>query len=104
MPLDRFALPLDQIAEFSRRWQVREFALFGSAVRDDFGPDSDVDVLLDFAPDARRTLFDLVDMRDELQTIFGRPVDILTRGSVEASTNRFRREAILSSAEVVHVR
>ena len=92
MPLDRFALPLDQIAEFSRRWQVREFALFGSAVRDDFGPD------------ARRTLFDLVDMRDELQTIFGRPVDILTRGSVEASTNRFRREAILSSAEVVHVR
>ncbi|MEE8363667.1 MAG: nucleotidyltransferase family protein [Dehalococcoidia bacterium] len=91
-----------RIAEFCRKWQVAEFALFGSALRDDFGPDSDVDVMVTFASEARRSLFDLVQMRDELQGLFGRDVDLITRPGIERSANWIRREAILSSAETVY--
>lgn len=55
------------LADFCRRWQVSELALFGSVLTANFGPDSDVDILVSFAPEARRTLFDLVAMRDELR-------------------------------------
>lgn len=96
-------LPKDKIAEFCRKWQIREFSLFGSVLRDDFRPDSDVDVLVDFEPEAGRTLFDLVAMIDELKSIFGRDVDLLTRKAVEHSRNYMRRKEILSSAEVVYV-
>jgi len=102
MGMNRPELPLDGIRAFCERWKVRELALFGSALRDDFGPDSDVDVLLSFADDAEWSLFDLARMKRELEAIFGRQVDLLTRPGVEASRNRLRREAILSSAEVIH--
>ena len=95
-------LPDDKIAEFCRKWNVVEFALFGSVLRDDFRPDSDVDVLVSFAPDSRVSLFDWPDMQDELQAIFGRPVDLLTRRGVEKSENPFRRKSILDSARVVY--
>ena len=72
----------EQIAEFCRKWQIVEFSLFGSALRDDFRPQSDVDVLVTFAPDARHSLFDLVAMEEELSGIFGRKVDLLTRRSL----------------------
>jgi len=95
-------LPDEKIAEFCRKWNVVEFALFGSVLRDDFRPDSDVDVLVSFAPDSRVSLFDWPDMQDELQAIFGRPVDLLTRRGVEKSENPFRRKSILDSARVVY--
>jgi len=95
-------IPLSSIRVFCERWKVRELALFGSALRDDFGPTSDVDVLLSFADDAQWGLFDLARMQRELKAIFGREVDVLTRPAVEASRNPLRREAILSSAEVVY--
>jgi predicted nucleotidyltransferase len=82
---------------------VVKFELFGSVLRDDFRPDSDVDVLLSFAPEAHPTLFDLVEMQDELKAIFGREVDLLTRRGVERSLNRTRRRAILSGAEPLYV-
>jgi len=85
------------IADFCRKWQVTEFALFGSVLRHDFGPDSDVDVLVSFAPDVRYSLFDLVDMQDELRVLFGRDVDLVTRRAVERSMNAWRRQAILGS-------
>ena len=103
MARPRIDLPRERIAEFCRRWKVREFSLFGSVLRDDFRPDSDVDVMVDFEPDAKRSLFDLVSMMDELKEIFGREVDLLTRRAVEQSRNYIRRKAILSSREVVHV-
>ena len=93
----RIPIPEVAIADFCRRWKVTEFALFGSVLRDDFGPDSDVDVLVSFAPDARYSLFDLVHMQDELQEAFGRDVDLVTRRAVERSMNPWRREAILGS-------
>ena len=93
----------EKISEFCKRWKIKELALFGSVLRDDFKPDSDVDVLVDFEQDSGRTLFDLVNMIDELKNIFGRNVDLLTRKAVERSRNYIRRKEILSSAEVVYV-
>ncbi|MCY3729003.1 MAG: nucleotidyltransferase family protein [Nitrospira sp.] len=95
-------IPRDEIASFCKRWQVTELALFGSVLRDDFGPDSDVDVLARFEEEARHTLFDLDRMEEELTTIFGRKVDLVSWRGVEQSQNYIRRKAILGSAEVVY--
>ena len=92
-------IPKERLREFCRKWKVTEFALFGSVTRpEEFRADSDVDVLVRFAPDEHWTLFDMVDMREDLCEIFGRDVDLLTRRSIERSTNPIRRESILSSA------
>jgi predicted nucleotidyltransferase len=99
----RIPVDCNKIAEFCRRWKIAEFALFGSVLRDDFRLDSDVDVLVTFAPDAEWGLFDMVDMQDALEKIFGRKVDLVSRRGIEASRNYIRRKAILSSAEVIHV-
>jgi predicted nucleotidyltransferase len=92
-------IPKEQIAEFCRKWKVREFSLFGSVLRDDFGPDSDVDVLVSFEPAATWDLFDLVAMRDELMAMFGRSVDLVEK---EGLRNPFRQRRILSTREVIY--
>ncbi len=94
-------LPIDQIPTFCDRWQVAEFALFGSVLRDDFRPDSDIDVMVQFHPEAHPTLFDLVAMEDDLKILFQRGVDLVTRKGIETSRNYRRRQAILSSAQVI---
>ncbi len=96
-------VPIDEsrIAEFCRKWQITEFALFGSVLRTDFKPGSDVDVLVTFASDAHPTLFDLARMADELESTFGRRIDLHTRRGVEQSRNPYRRNEILSSARVI---
>jgi hypothetical protein len=98
-----FEIPSDKIADYCRRWKITELALFGSALRDDFNLESDIDVLVTFDRDARWTLFDMVDMREELKEIFGRDVDLVSRRGIESSQNYLRRKEILSSAKVIHV-
>ena len=98
----RIVIPTEGIAAFCERWQVTELALFGSVLRDDFGPDSDIDVLVSFKDGARHTLFDMVDMEEELRGVFGRDVDLVSRRGIERSSNHLRREAILESAEIIH--
>ncbi len=71
-------------------------------LRKDFGPNSDVDVLVSFEEDVKHTLFDLDDMELELKEIFGREVDLVSRRVVEASLNYLRRNSILKSAQVIH--
>ncbi|MEO0457513.1 MAG: nucleotidyltransferase domain-containing protein [Cyanobacteria bacterium P01_A01_bin.114] len=95
-------LPLPEIAEFCDRWSVAEFALFGSVLRDDFRSDSDIDVLVDLDRERHHTLIDLVDMQADLEVIFGRKVDIVTRRGIEHSLNYLRRDSILSSAVLVY--
>ena len=95
----RIEFPIDQVVEFCKRWQVDEFSLFGSVLREDFRPDSDVDVLVSFSPAAPWSLFDLVTMQDELHEIFGRPVDLVER---EGLRNPFRKRNILSSREIIY--
>ncbi len=93
----------ERLASFCARWRILELDLFGSALRDDFGPESDVDLLEVYAPDARITLFDEALMEEELAALFGRPVDLLSRRAVEESPNWIRRQAILESAEPLYV-
>lgn len=101
-PNRNFAWPVDDVAGFCRRWQITRLGLFGSVLREDFGPESDVDILARFHPAAKHTLLDLERMEDELESILGRSVDLLSWRGVERSRNRHRRTAILGSVEVVY--
>ena len=95
-------IPSRQIEAFCRKWRIAELSLFGSVLREDFGPDSDVDVLVSFAPEADWGLLDHAAMEEELATMLGRDVDLLSRRAVERSTNRIRREAILGAVEAIY--
>lgn len=99
----RIELPQEQIADFCRRWKITELALFGSALREDFGASSDVDFLVSFAPDAEWSLLDHVQMEEELKALIGREVDLISRRAVERSENQIRRSAILDSAKPLYV-
>lgn len=96
---DRIKVSPSQIVDFCHRWQITEFALFGSVLRDDFRPDSDIDVLLSFSPDSAWSLFDWVDMRDELEDLFRRKVDIADK---EGLKNPYRRYEILQTQRVIY--
>ena len=91
----------DAVAAFCQRWHVAELALFGSVLRDDFGPGSDIDVLVRFETGAVPGLR-FVSMASELSHLFGRPVDVMTRSALERSPNYIRRKEILESAEVIY--
>ncbi|MGB3492093.1 MAG: nucleotidyltransferase family protein [Elainellaceae cyanobacterium] len=95
-------LPMEQIAAFCHTWQVTELALFGSVLRDDFHPDSDIDVMVQFHPDAHPRFSTLDQMEAELKTLFQREVDLVTRQGIESSRNYLRRHEILSSAQVIY--
>lgn len=96
-----FRIPVDpeKIADFCRRWRIRELSLFGSVLRDDFRPDSDVDVLVVFEDDAVLGWRDWERMEQELAATFGRPVDLVEKDAV---TNPFRRHHILKTHRVVY--
>ncbi len=91
-----------EIDTFCDKWNIAEMCLFGSILRDDFNQDSDIDILVAFAPDAQWSLLDMVEMKAELQEILGRKVDLLTRRAVERSNNWIRKRAILESAECIY--
>ncbi len=95
-------LPTPEIISFCENWKITEMSVFGSVLRDDFGPDSDVDVLVTFKPEATWTLMDMVDASDQLEKILGRPVDLVTRPAIERSENWVRRAEILNSAEQIY--
>jgi predicted nucleotidyltransferase len=95
-------LPGSQIADFCQRWHIRELALFGSVLRDDFRPDSDLDILVTFAPEANWSLLDHLRMERELATLLNRKIDLFSRQAVERSHNWMRRLEILNTAEVVY--
>jgi predicted nucleotidyltransferase len=102
MSVNAIELPMEKIAEFCDRWQVIEFSLFGSVLRGDFRPDSDIDVMVQFHSEAHPTFSTLDQMEAELKTIFRRDIDLITRHGIEASRNYLRRQAILSSAQVIY--
>ncbi len=99
----RVPISHEKLAEFCRRWKVAELALFGSALRSDFTPASDVDLLVTFEPEADWSLLDHVAMEDELSAMLGRKVDLVSRRAIERSTNWIRRKAILETAEPLYV-
>lgn len=96
----RIDLPQRQIADFCRRHHIRELALFDSVLRDDFGPESDVDVLIDFEPgrDEKLTLLDLVGVQNELSEIMQRDVDLVLKDGLKP----FIREEVLGNSTMVY--
>ena len=88
-----------KINRICQKWKIREFSLFGSILRNDFNKTSDVDVLVSFEPNSKLSLMEIVQIKDELKTIFGREIDIVEK---EAIRNPFRKQEILSSREVIY--
>ena len=84
-------IPKSEIASFCKRWDIVKFSIFGSALSTNFSPDSDVDVLVAFAPGANVSLFEMVKMQDELQVIFSREVDLISEQGLEHSRNYLRK-------------
>jgi len=95
----RLPIPWKKINEFCLRWKVVEFSLFDSVLWEDLHPDSDVDVLVTFAPEAQVSLFDLVRMQIELECLFGRLVNVVEK---DALRNPFRKDEILGTVQVVY--
>jgi len=96
-------VPKDNVEAFCRRNHICSLGLFGSALREDFGPGSDVDVLIEFEKAYRPGLMELVEMQEELTRIFGQKVDLVERQAVERSENYIRRRHILASVEPIYV-
>lgn len=96
-------IPKNEIEVFCRRNHIRELALFGSALREDFGPGSDIDVLVEFEQAYKPDLMELVEMQEELTRVFGQKVDLVERQAVEKSENYIRRHHILESVEPIYV-
>ena len=92
-------IPMIKIEDFCLKWKIKEFSLFGSVLRKDFRPDSDVDVLVVFQDDAEWDLFDHMKAEEELKLIFGREVDLVEKKAIR---NPFRRHHILSNYEVIY--
>jgi predicted nucleotidyltransferase len=97
-----FSLSDAAIAEFCCRWQIQEMALFGSVLRDDFRPDSDIDVLVTFSPQAKRGLLTLARAKHELEDATGRKVDFVVKQSILESDNWMRQKEILNSVKVIY--
>jgi hypothetical protein len=96
----RIELPMKRIEEFCRKYGVEEFSLFGSALRDDFGPASDVDVMISLKPGQTMTAAKFLDMRDELSALFGgREIDLIQKRLLK---NPFRRHEILKTRQVLY--
>ncbi len=94
-------IPQEAIAQFCQKWKIQEFYLFGSVLRDDFRPDSDIDVMVEFTPDARWGL-EIVSMKEELEEIFGRQVDFIFKEAIEKSQNWIRRAEIFRTAKLIY--
>src|SRR6266498_220250 len=99
MQKKKFRLPRKKITEFCKRWGITEFSVFGSVLRDDFRPDSDIDVMVTIDPKAHIGLFELIDMKLELEKMFKRPVDLVEK---EGLRNPYRRREILRTAQVIY--
>lgn len=98
----RISIPKKEIVAFCECWQIAELAFFGSVLRDDFSPESDIDVLVNPHPGASHSISNILRMERELGDILGREVDLVFRSDVERSRNYIRREAVLKSAEVFY--
>jgi predicted nucleotidyltransferase len=101
--LEKVGIPIEAIEKFCQRWHIVEMSLFGSILRDDFRADSDVDILVVFSPSFQRTLADMIQIKDELKSLFKRDVDIIVKSALKHSKNELRRQAIFESAQTIYV-
>lgn len=92
----------EKIEQFCQQWQIKELALFGSVLREDFNSQSDIDVLVSFAENAKITFFDLDAIEQQLSKLFDRPVDVVTKRAIEQSHNWIRKKNILDNARIIY--
>jgi hypothetical protein len=95
----RINIEKKRISEFCRKWKIIELSLFGSVLNENFRPKSDVDVLISLAADAPWSLYEWVDMMEELEEIFGRRVDLVEKAGLR---NPYRRREILKNRRVIY--
>lgn len=91
-----------ELEKFCQRWKIIRLEIFGSAIRDDFKEESDVDLLVEYHPDFHRTLLDMEEMQKDIEEIFQRSVDLITKKSIERSSNPYKRQNILDQAIVLY--
>ena len=107
MALRNLSLPIEipgqRLSDFCRRWGIQELALFGSVLREDFRPDSDIDLMVTFAPGTAWGLLDLARMEEELKSLLGREVDLVERNVIKRSENYIRRRRILENPLTLYV-
>ena len=103
MTINNLDIQEEQLHKICKKYLIKELALFGSALRDDFTENSDIDLLVEFVPDSGITLFNIVDLRDEFEKLFGREVDIVSKNAVRRSRNFIRKNAILKDYKVIYV-
>ena len=99
MQRKKFRLPRKKIAEFCKRWDITEFSVFGSVLREDFRPDSDIDVLISIDPTARIGLLEFAKIQIELENMFKHPVDLVEK---ERLRYPYRKNEILRTAQLVY--
>lgn len=99
----KIQLPQQALAAFCQKWKIKEMSFFGSVLREDFRPDSDIDIIVSFEDTSTWGILELVRMKRELKTLLGREVDLMTKKSIEQSHNWIRRQEILGTAQVVYV-
>lgn len=103
MTISNISIHKEKISEICKRYKINELALFGSALREDYSENSDIDLLVEFVPESGITLFNLVDLKEEFEELFGREVDIVSKNAVKKSRNYLRKKAILENYKVIYV-
>lgn len=103
MNVNNISIQNERLAEICKRYKINELALFGSALREDFNDKSDIDLLVEFIPGSGITLFNIVDLKDEFEILFGREVDIVSKNAIKKSRNYLRKKAILGNYKVIYV-
>ena len=97
---ERLGVPMEAIREFCQRWNIVELALFGSIVRDDFGPESDVDVMVRFGPEGMAPLpWGTIGVKMGLEDLLGRSVDVVVKGNIK---NPYRLRSISRDYTVMY--
>jgi predicted nucleotidyltransferase len=102
MTINNLKIPEERLRRICEKYLVKELAVFGSALRGDFKADSDIDLLYIFYDDAEQSLFSKVRIKEELEKLFGRPVDLISRRAIENSRNTYKRKAILEHIKVIY--
>ena len=91
-----------KLGEFCKQWNVKTVSLYGSASREDFSAESDIDLLVTFQTKTEVDLFDFVDMKEQLEKLFGRPVDLTTHSAINGCRNPLRKKEILNTAQIIY--
>lgn len=102
MTINKISIQEKKLSEICRRYRISELALFGSALRENYTEKSDIDLLVEFIPDSGITLFNIVDLKEEFEKLFGREVDIVSKNAVKRSRNYLRKKAIFENVKVIY--